>query len=133
MTFGNHNPVLQIRLDKWLWAARFFKTRSLATAAVAGGKVHVNGVRAKPAHELHVGDRLNITRGTERYEIVVLALSDRRGPASVAQTLYEETEVSRVSRAHEDALRKAAMLATPMTKGRPDKKTRRLIHRFKQG
>ncbi|HET7396139.1 MAG TPA: S4 domain-containing protein [Gammaproteobacteria bacterium] len=121
-----------IRLDKWLWAARFFKTRSLATVAVNGGKVHVNDVRAKPAHELRIDDRLEITRGTERYEITVLALSETRGPASVAQTLYEETDASRERRAHEAALRKVAMLATPMTPGRPDKRTRRLIHRFKE-
>lgn len=121
-----------IRLDKWLWAARFFKTRSLATVAVNGGKVHVNDVRAKPAHKLRIDDRLEITRGTERYEITVLALSETRGPASVAQTLYEETDASRERRAHEAALRKVAMLATPMTPGRPDKRTRRLIHRFKE-
>lgn len=122
-----------MRLDKWLWAARFFKTRSLATAAVTGGKVHVNGVRAKPAHELHVGDRLEITRGVERYEIAVLALAEQRGPAAVAQTLYEETAASRETREREAAMRKAVSLAIPMTPGRPDKRTRRLIHRFKQG
>jgi ribosome-associated heat shock protein Hsp15 len=126
------NPLTKLRLDKWLWAARFFKTRSLATSAAVGGKVHVNGGRAKPAYELQIGDRLQIMRGTERYEITVLALSEVRGPAAIAQTLYEETDASRKTRAHEAALRKAAILATPMTPGRPDKKTRRLIHRFKQ-
>jgi len=121
-----------LRLDKWLWAARFFKTRSLATAAVSGGKVHVNGMRVKPAHEVRIGDCLTITRGPEQFEVHVAGVSDRRGPASVAQALYEETEASRESRAREAAMRKAAALATPTTQGRPDKKTRRLIHRFKQ-
>lgn len=133
MTTAIDSLVQHVRLDKWLWSARFFKTRSLATAAAAGGKVHVNGTRAKPAHELAVGDTLTITRGSERYEITVRGLTDKRGPASVAQTLYEETEASREARAREAAMRKAASLATPMTPGRPDKRTRRLIHRFKQG
>jgi ribosome-associated heat shock protein Hsp15 len=125
--------IKSVRLDKWLWSARFFKTRSLAMAAAVGGKVHVNGGRAKPAYELSVGDRLTITRGSERYEVIVRLLTDKRGPASVAQTLYEETAISRETREREAALRRAAALATPMTPGRPDKKTRRLIHRFKQG
>lgn len=122
-----------MRLDKWLWAARFFKTRSLATAAATGGKVHVNGGRAKPAYELSVGDRLEITRGTERYEITVLALSDKRGPASAAQMLYEETPASRETRARHAELHKLAALVSPAPDKRPDKKSRRLIHRFKQG
>ncbi|MGH8378977.1 MAG: RNA-binding S4 domain-containing protein, partial [Gammaproteobacteria bacterium] len=92
-------PNHKIRLDKWLWCARFFKTRSLATAAVSGGKVHVNGERVKPAHEVRVGDQLTITRGTERYEIIVRALIARRCPAEEAQQLYEETAVSREIRA----------------------------------
>jgi ribosome-associated heat shock protein Hsp15 len=124
---------LNLRLDKWLWCARFFRTRSLATTAINGGKVHVNGARAKPAHEPRIGDRIEITRGTERYEIEIRALSNRRGSASDAHMLFEESEASRVTRQREAALRKAASLATPMTPGRPDKKTRRLIHRFKQG
>ncbi|MGH8372064.1 MAG: RNA-binding S4 domain-containing protein [Stenotrophobium sp.] len=129
----NSEALSRPRLDKWLWCARFFKTRSLATVAVNGGKVHVNGVRAKPAHEPRIGDRLEITRGTEHYEIIVLALSDKRGQAKEAQALYEESEASRERREHESRLRKAATMATPMTPGRPDKRTRRLIHRFKQG
>jgi ribosome-associated heat shock protein Hsp15 len=129
---GGKEPT-HVRLDKWLWCARFFRTRSLATAAANGGKVHVNGMRAKPAHDLRVGDHLQITCGSDRYEIIVRALAGTRGSASVAQSLYEETEASREHRAHEAALRKAAALATPMTRGRPDKRTRRLIHRFKQG
>ncbi|HET7922720.1 MAG TPA: S4 domain-containing protein [Gammaproteobacteria bacterium] len=127
-----NETIVKVRLDKWLWAARFFKTRSLATATVAGGKVHVNGTRAKPAHELRVGDHLHITRGTERYEVVVSAVTDKRGPATVAQTLYAETDASHATRLRETALRKTAALVMPRTPGRPDKKTRRLIHRFKQ-
>jgi len=132
MTAQERKPPAEVRLDKWLWATRFFKTRSLATAAVSGGKVHVNGARVKPAHEVRVGDRLTITRGTDHYEVSVLGVSDRRGPASEAQRLYEETQASRARREHEAAMRKAAALATPTTRGRPDKRTRRLIHRFKE-
>ena len=123
----------RVRLDKWLWAARFFKTRTLAAAAVAGGKVHVNGARVKPAHEVRIGDRLEITRDAERYEIVVRALSAKRGAARDAQILYEETAASREIRARHAELRKLAVLASPAPAKRPDKKSRRLIHRFKQG
>ena len=124
---------VRVRLDKWLWAARFFKTRTLAAAAVAGGKVHVNGQRAKPSHEPRVGDRLEITRGAEHYEIVVRGLSAKRDSASVAQQLYEETAASREIRARHAELHRLATLANPAPSKRPDKKSRRLIHRFKQG
>ena len=124
---------VRVRLDKWLWAARFFKTRTLAAAAVAGGKVYVNSRRAKPSHEPRVGDRLEITRDAERYEIVVRALSAKRGAASVAQQLYEETVASQETRVRHAQLRKLAALASPAPAKRPDKKSRRLIHRFKQG
>ncbi len=124
---------LRPRLDKWLWCARFFKTRSLATSAVSGGKVHVNGARVKPAHELRIGDQLEITRGHERYVVVVRELSSKRGSALIAQRLYEETAVSRETRAQHAKLRKLAALASPAPAKRPDKKSRRLIHRFKQG
>ena len=84
----------EVRIDRWLWAARFFKTRSLATDAVAGGKVHVNDIRVKPARELHVGDAVDITIGGLRRTVVVQALADKRGPATVAQALYQETPES---------------------------------------
>ncbi|MGH8279709.1 MAG: RNA-binding S4 domain-containing protein [Gammaproteobacteria bacterium] len=123
----------RLRLDKWLWCARFFKTRALASAAVAGGKVHVGGVRAKPAHALRIGDRLAITRTPDRYEIVVLAFADKRGPARAARALYAETSASLTLRARHAELRKLAVLASPAPVKRPDKKSRRLIHRFKHG
>ena len=123
----------RIRLDKWLWCARFFKTRALATAAVAGGKVHVDGVRAKPSHTVRIGERLEITRGPERYEILVRGLAEKRGPASAAPKLYAETAASLATRARHAELRKLAALASPAPARRPDKKSRRLIHRFKQG
>lgn len=125
--------VLCVRLDKWLWCARFFKTRALASAAVNGGKVHVNGVRAKASHEVHAGERLEITRGPERFEILVRGIAERREPAEVAQQLYEETAASLAIRARHAELRKLAALASPTPSRRPDKKSRRLIHRFKHG
>lgn len=123
----------RVRLDKWLWCARFFKTRALATAAVAGGKVHVDGVCAKSSHTVHIGERLEISRGHERFEILVCSISSRRGPAKEARRLYEETAVSVATRARHAELRKLANQASPAPAKRPDKKNRRLIHRFKQG
>lgn len=118
------------RLDKWLWAARFFKTRALATEAVSGGKVHLGGDRIKPARAVAIGDRLSVQRGHERIELVVRALSDRRGPASVAQTLYEETQASRERREKEGEARRLAAIGTPAPEHRPNKRDRRRIVRF---
>lgn len=126
------DKAVDVRLDKWLWCARFFKTRALAAQAVAGGKVHVNGVRAKPAHAVRVGAVLKITRDAERYEVIVRGLSAHRSSASAAQALYEETPASRELRVHHAELRKLAALMSPAPAKRPDKKSRRLIHRFKQ-
>lgn len=116
-----------VRLDVWLWAIRFYKTRSLAKEAVAGGKVKVGGGSAKPSKALHVGDRLEISRGQDRYEIEVVGLSEQRGPAPVAQQLYRETEASRSAREDAAQMRRltAAGYAKPATK--PDKRARRLI------
>ncbi|HET7729492.1 MAG TPA: S4 domain-containing protein [Usitatibacter sp.] len=111
------------RLDKWLWAARFFKTRTLAVEAIEGGRVSVNGDRAKPAKEVREGDAVTIRRPPFEYAVVVKALSDKRGPASVAATLYEETAESRARRTVLAAEMKA--LPQPRFKGRPTKKTRR--------
>ena len=121
----------QVRLDKWLWAARFFKTRSIARDAVSGGKVHLNGHRAKPGRSLNPGDELRIQRGEEEYTITVLDLSPRRGPASVAQGMYEESEESRNRREQLADARKLERQARTMRERRPDKRQRRKIIRFK--
>ncbi len=121
-----------VRLDKWLWAARFFKTRPLASVAVSGGKVHLNGQRVKPGRSLHTGDVLQIQRAGFQYDVTVLALAERRGPASIAQTLYGESEASMKARAELRAQQKLAALASPQTAGRPNKQQRRHIIRFKQ-
>ncbi len=88
----------RVRIDKWLWAARFFKSRSVATESVLGGHVRVNGARVKPAREVALGDRVEVTVGERRWMVVVTGLADRRGPASVAATLYEETAESKAER-----------------------------------
>jgi ribosome-associated heat shock protein Hsp15 len=121
-----------LRLDKWLWAARFFKTRALAAAAVAGGKVKLNGERVKAAKAIRPNDALNIHIGPYEYVVRVLALSARRGPAPQAAKLYEESAPSQAAR-NELATRLAAerRLVTP-PKGRPGKKERRQIIRFKK-
>ena len=116
----------RIRLDKWLWASRFFKTRALATDAVTGGKVHVDGRRVKPAHTMRVGETLRIQRGPEEYTVVVKALSDRRGPATQAILLYEETPESRQQREQ----RRLQTPAIPQSAARPTKQDRRRIIRF---
>ena len=112
-----------MRLDKWLWAARFFKTRSLAVEAIEGGRVSVNDDRAKPAKEIRIGDRLSIRRPPFEHVVVVRELSDKRGPAAVAAALFEETEESRARRTVLAAEMKS--LPQPRFKGRPTKKTRR--------
>lgn len=116
-----------VRLDLWLWAARFYKTRSLARGAIETGKVEVGGQRAKASRALRVGDALRIARGEDHYEVGVLALSDSRGPASVAQTLYAETEASRAAREAARALRVAERNGYQAPETKPDKRARRLI------
>ncbi len=118
----------KLRIDKWLWAARFFKTRSLAADAVESGKVLVNAVRIKPAKAIAPGDMLEIRAGQYRYEVEVLGLSNKRGPAPEAQKLYRETEASRTQREALAAQLKAQ--PQPIFKGRPTKRDRRRIHRF---
>jgi len=120
----------KVRIDKWLWAARFYKTRSLATEAIKGGKVSVNGNRAKPSREAEVGDVLILRQGDDIKTVSVLALSDKRGPATVAQLLYQETDESIAKREKEKELRKLAAVQMPHGEGRPTKKSRRMIHRF---
>jgi len=118
-----------VRADVWLWAARFFKTRSLAKQAIVGGRIDVNGAVCKPAKTLHAGDRLKIGRGEERLEVEVVALSDRRGPASMAQTLYVETEASRAAR--EVAREQHRLIGAGGPPTRPDKQARRELRRLR--
>lgn len=125
-------PEHRLRIDKWLWAARFFKTRSLAAEAVAGGKVQVNGERAKPSRALKVGDRLSIRTGTLSWEVTVTVLSERRGPADEARKLYLESEDRRREREEQAALLAAQRRSAPFSKGRPTKKARRQLTRFTQ-
>ena len=121
-----------MRIDKWLWAARFFKTRSAATEAVDGGKVELNGERAKPAKPVKVGDELRLRLGPYEHRLVVRGLAERRGSAEVAQGLYEETEASRAARARiAEQMRLAPGVAWD-DKGRPTKKDRRDIERFRE-
>ena len=119
----------KFRLDKWLWAARFYKTRSLAADAVEGGKVLVNGNRVKPAKALKLGDELIIRAGWSEYTVAVKAMSAKRGPATEAVKLYEEDQASRVKRERHAALRRANPLPTFSFKGRPTKRDRRQMEK----
>lgn len=126
------NPEIEVlRLDKWLWAARFFKTRALAVAAIKGGKVHLNSNRIKPSRSVHIGDELEITRGDIHFVVNVLALNDKRRPAKEAQLLYEETAESQDER--EKLIEQRRLEAKSLKhERRPDKRQRRQIHRFKR-
>jgi ribosome-associated heat shock protein Hsp15 len=119
-----------LRIDKWLWCARFFKSRAQATAAVAGGLVHVNGERVKPSRAVHVDDRVEITRDEQRFEVVIRSLPVRRGPAPEARTHYVETEASVAAREQQ---RERSRLAPPAPAGRPDKHARRLLRDLRRG
>ena len=121
-----------LRIDRWLWCTRLFKTRSLAAEAVAGGKVHVNGKRVKPAYSLRVGDKLSITRQGYAFECEVLKLPDRRGAAPIAQACYAETEIARAAREKfAEQSRLAAAFAQPHSLERPDKRGRRELRRLR--
>lgn len=122
----------KVRLDKWLWAARFFKTRALAKAAIEGGKVHCRGERCKPAKEPKVGDELTIRCGFDERTVIIRALSMVRRGAPEAQLLYEETAESLARREQAAALRQAGALGV-QTDGRPSKKQRRQIHHLRDG
>jgi ribosome-associated heat shock protein Hsp15 len=117
----------RVRIDKWLWAARFVKTRALAVEAIQGGRVDVNGVRAKPSKEVAAGDRVDISFGPTRWSVVVRVAGDRRGPASEAALLYEEMAESRERREQQAAERKAAGALGADLGGRPTKRDRRRI------
>jgi len=120
----------KLRIDKWLWAARFYKTRALANEAVAGGHVHVDGSRVKPSREIKVGDRLAINKSPYTFEISIVALAAKRGSASLAQGLYEESEDSRQRREALQAQQRIEKAANPAPSKRPDKRDRRRIIRF---
>jgi len=122
-----------LRIDKWLWAARFFKTRSLATRACELGRVQSNNQTVKPAREVRVGDLLQIRTESGDFQVEVLLLSEVRGPASVAQTLYRETETSRELRLKMKEERRAGMNFSPAPQGRPSKRDRRKIIQFRGG
>lgn len=119
-----------VRLDKWLWAARFFKTRAKAKVAIDGGKVHINGARGKPGKDVTIGDQIRVRQGWDDKLIDVTALSEQRRGTPEAQLLYKETADSQEKREIASAQRKAAG-ATIQTERRPTKKTRRLIHQFR--
>ena len=126
------NDTESVRIDKWLWAARFFKTRSLAKQAIEGGKIHYNGQRVKTSKMVELGAELKIRCGWDDKLVVVTAISNQRKNAAFATTLHSETEASQLHRAQQAAERKAAGIAANPFQLKPNKKQRRQIHRFKQ-
>jgi ribosome-associated heat shock protein Hsp15 len=132
MSYSLNSESAKLRIDKWLWAARFFKTRSLAIAAIESGKVEVNEIRVKPAKTIDAGDLVAIRLGPYQFVVEVLGLSDKRGPAPQAQKLYRETGES-IKRREELAFQRKAQAQNVTREGRPTKKERRDIDRFKSG
>jgi ribosome-associated heat shock protein Hsp15 len=132
MSYSKTPESAKLRIDKWLWAARFFKTRSLAIAAIESGKVEVNESRVKPAKTIDTGDMVALRLGPYQFVVEVLGLSDKRGPAPQAQKLYRETEES-IKRREELAFQRKAQAQNVTREGRPTKKERRDIDRFKSG
>jgi ribosome-associated heat shock protein Hsp15 len=137
MTAGKGDPASpasmpRLRIDKWLWAARFFKTRTLAAQAVDLGRVRANGARLKPAHPLRIGETIEIQQGESRIEIVVVSLSATRGPAPQAQLLYTETPASAVRRQAREQARRDAPEPTRQLRGRPNKRDRRELRRLNE-
>ncbi len=125
--------MISVRIDKWLWAARFFKTRALAAKACDLGRIRSNGVDAKPARDVRVGDRLEVKNEGGDFQVEVLALSQMRGPAAVAQTLYRESEESKATRRKAAEERKAMQQFAPLPERRPSKRDRRRIFQFRGG
>ena len=123
----------RVRIDKWLWAARFFKTRSLASQAVDGGKIQLNGQRVKPAKDVKPGDELLIRVAELEWTVSVVALSERRGPAEAARKLYIESEASQARRQAAIEMRRLQAVPVREERGRPTKRDRRLIRRFTEG
>ena len=126
-----YEELSSLRLDKWLWASRFFKTRKLATEAINGGKVHLNGIRVKPSRVVKIGDTLDITREAYRYHIEVLGLNDKRRPAKEAQLLYDESEESIRLREQERELRKLNSASVHQPDKKPNKKERRQMDKWR--
>ena len=122
----------KVRIDKWLWAARFFRTRALAKKAIEGGKVHVDGQRTKPSKEVKVGNSIVVRLGWDKKEVIVEALSDQRRGAPEAARLYAETSESLARREQEQIERRANRLGRPLDSQKPSKKQRRQIHRFRE-
>lgn len=129
---SGRDPGGYCRIDKWLWAARFFKTRGAATEAVLGGRAQVNGQRVKPSKELHVSDRVDVQVGAIRFTVVVTGLADKRGPASVARTLYSETEESRLLREQRALERRLAVPLGADLGARPTKQDRRRLEALRR-
>jgi ribosome-associated heat shock protein Hsp15 len=126
-----NNELTEIRLDKWLWASRFFKTRAIAVESINGGRVHLNGVRVKPARVIRLDDELKITRGTERYHVVVKGLNDKRRPAKEAVLMYEETEESLQEREAAQELNRLQSANIKQPTHKPNKRERRVMDKFK--
>jgi ribosome-associated heat shock protein Hsp15 len=126
------NDSMKVRLDKWLWAARFFKTRAMATEAIKGGKIHINDARVKPSHWVKIGEKVRIRKAQQEQIVVVEELSDKRGSAPIAQTLYKETDESIKNREIQSSKRREFYLVNPTPDKRPNKKQRRNIIKFKQ-
>ena len=126
----NDSVVPGVRADVWLWAARFFKTRAIAKKAIEGGRIAVNDLSCKPSKLLHSSDRLIVGIGEQRFEIVIRSLSEKRGPAAIAQTLYEETDASKLARELQREQRRLLNSDQAKPAKRPDKRARRLIRHF---
>jgi ribosome-associated heat shock protein Hsp15 len=128
---GNEGGGLSLRIDRWLWCTRLFKSRSMAAEAVAGGKVHINGRRVKPAHAVRVGDMVTVTRQGFAFECQVLKLPDRRGSAPIAQACYAETDSARAAREKFSEQARLASAFAPRSAERPDKHSRRELRKLR--
>jgi ribosome-associated heat shock protein Hsp15 len=132
MSKSGSNDLSRVRIDKWLWAARFYKTRAIAKQAIEGGKVQLEGSRSKPSKEIEVGAEIRLRQGTDEKTVIVKVLSDQRRGAPEASLLYEETKES-IDHREKLAIQRKSQPSHWQVSGKPNKKDRRLIHRFKQG